>query len=1160
LQYSIFPRSLSGALLERRFNRPGISRSTQHAPRQEAFMDLRDYPRPKGDTGIGVHWNAGFPAAVGIGQIRDVWLPELFALGVKWVKISRHDGGLELAELLLKHDILPIVRIYRPQPNPGVLDDAARAFVKDYVAAGVRYFEFNNEPDLTVEWQNGYLPPDAAQVVARNAIVDMEAILKLGGYPGLPALAVGCKWDLAGEICKLGRRDLLGEPVWQALHNYSINHPLDYPGDAGNQTGAAYTQEFYDRLATEAWDGQAWEGWSLDRINAERRDHSNPGATAFDDPSCWRAYERYDRLIRDQIGRSLPILATENGYIVAERPDPRYPATTPQLHAAQTLEACRIMMGTSSRFDHAPDYYFCTAFWLLGNYTLGHWAQEWEGQAWYSDRWPNGQLPIVAALKAEPKQARPWRGDSGLGGRVAGTAQGGAGLTVRLSRADGWSLTGRIAADGRFEFADVPLDSYRVTVIEAARDLAVTLTRERPAATANFDLTGIVFNLVNGSIAGKVRGGAGMTVGLARSPPPRGGGGGGEGGGQGQQQTIAADGSYRFTDLPAGTYVLALIGTDVARAGIVVDGRSEVTVDLAAPGWGWEAQDGGASPGFGVVRCRVTAHPPRRDGGGEGGVVRLWTAGWQGMTQRTGSKPEYGPDACEFAPLGAGVYSIQPEGIEVVAQVTVDGSRILWVNFAKTTGAAVHASTVAGRVRNGADRTLTLRGPHDEQTTRAGDDGSYRFEGLAAGIYRVAVTDSDVAQDGIVLDGHNHVTVNLALPIPTAGAIFGVIANGAGRSVRLLPPAAAGLPPPTVPPVATGGMQGGPDGSYRFEGLPPGVYTIQVAGETADAPPAAERTGIVVDGIRSVRVDLSLPAPAPAARWIVEDGGAGPGFAVVRCRAGEPDREVRLWTPGWGGITQRGGSKAEYGPDACEFAPLGAGTYLLEAAGIPLRAEVQVAANRVTWVRFEAPPVPTGGEEGGGQEAPPPPEVDLPAPARADSVLRGRVKGGADRQVILEGPAGLSKTTTAADDEHYSFTGLPAGVYRAIIPPLAPGGDDGVTQAGIQLDGANCVTVDFDLNALGPDKTRDHYLLVGSLARSKEDFLAVLRYVARFQPAVGGDEAEARQARHVTILGGANAISAVVEQGLRLSGCQVQRIESDYAARLGRLINEGRPY
>ena len=39
-----------------------------------------------------------------------------------------------------------------------------------------------------------------------------------------------------------------------------------------------------------------------------------------------------------EIGRSLPVLGTEDGYIVGERPDARYPATTPQLHAAQTLE------------------------------------------------------------------------------------------------------------------------------------------------------------------------------------------------------------------------------------------------------------------------------------------------------------------------------------------------------------------------------------------------------------------------------------------------------------------------------------------------------------------------------------------------------------------------------------------------------------------------------------------------------------------------------------------------------------------------------------------------------------------------------------------------------------------------------------------------------
>ncbi len=417
-------------------------------------MDLRDYPRPKGDTGIGVHWSAGYPAMVGIGQIRDFWLPELQAMGVKWVKLAQYDGGLELAEVLLKSDIMPIVRLYRSQPNPGTLDEKALRAVKDYVAAGVRYFEFNNEPDMGVEWQGNFVPPDAVGVVARNAIIDMETILAAGGYPAIPALTVGSKWDLVGEICRQGRRDLLAEPVWQALHNYSINHPLDYPYDAGNQSGAPYAQDFYDRLAAEQWEGNAWSGWSLERVNAERRDHANPGATAFDDPSCWRGYERYDKLIRDQIGRSLPILATENGYIVDERPDPRYPNTTPQLHAAQILEACRIMMGTSSRFDHAPDYYFCTAFWLLGNYSLGSWSPDWEGQAWYSGRWPGGHLPVVEALKAEPKQARPWRGDVGLAGRVGGLVRGGAGLAVQLVRADGWTVAARVGTDERYELAD----------------------------------------------------------------------------------------------------------------------------------------------------------------------------------------------------------------------------------------------------------------------------------------------------------------------------------------------------------------------------------------------------------------------------------------------------------------------------------------------------------------------------------------------------------------------------------------------------------------------------------------------------------------------------------------------------------------------------------
>ncbi len=1147
-------------------------------------MDLRDYPRPKNDTGIGVHWSAGYPAAVGMGKIRDFWLPELIAMGVKWVKIANHDGALSFVELLLKNDIMPIVRIYRPQPNPGVLDEKALAAVRNLVSAGVRYIEFNNEPDLGVEWQGRLVPPNAVEIVAQNAIIDMEAILNLGGYPAIPALAPGTKWDLVGEICRLGRRDLFAEPVWQAVHNYSLNHPLDYPYDPGNQHGAPYTAEFYNRLAAEKWDGDAWQGWSLERVNAERRRNANPGATAFDDPACWRSYERYDKLIRDQIGRSLPVLSTENGYIVGERPDPRYPATTPQLHMAQTLEACRIMMGTSSRFDHAPDYYFCTAFWLLANYNLGSWAPEWEGQAWYSNRWPEGRLPIVDALKAEPKQVRRWRGEVGVSGRISGLVRGGAGLVVRIARGDGWTLATRVGADERYEFTDVPLERYRVIVSDAGKEQEVVLTRERPAATANFDLGGGAVIVASSALRGTVHGGAGQVVRLTRPAD-----------GWSQDQTVSADGSYRFSGLSRGTYTLTLVGTQVRKEGILLDGRNEAVADLQVTGWGWEVSDGGASPGFGIVRCRVK--------GRSNLPVRLWTTGWEGLVRLTGSKSEYGPDACEFAPLGVGRYSVQPQGADVVAEVNVDGRRVHWVTF----------------------------------------------------------TDYGAQETG-----------------DRPGVIVGTLRRPAGSAVAISDRTVQAIRPPGVEPVAT--FKTAADGTYRLEGLSAGRYTVQVLRAGPGSEVLAQQADIEVTPGGQAQVDIVLPAAeTPALRAVVEDGGPGPGFCVVRCRVvGQPGRAVSLWTWGWGGITQLTGTKPEYGPDACEFAPLGPGTYFVELeetdeAGIPqtVRAEVQLQPNRVVWVRFEReqapqPPVPV--EPGPAPEPPPAPEpvepvpvepglppapapvagesviggtvtyppesglrsdglllvlsgpdgerqtavtggqyaffrlpagtyrlavlapdpalgdlatrdgivvdgtnqvtVDfvLPAAAQADSRITGRVKGGAGHAVLLEGPLEdqpapvEERVTVVAADETYAFDGLRPGTYRATVLDTTPPSGSTQTQAGILLDGTNTVRVDFDLEGLQPGKTLDHYLLVGSTARSRDDFLMTLRYVARFRPVVGSDEAEARQARHVTILGSTSAVSALVEQGLRMSGCQVHRIEGDFATNLGRLLEEGRPY
>ena len=381
-------------------------------------MELHEYPRPDNDTGLGVHWVAGYATAVGLAKIRDYWLPELKELGIKWVKIYNHDGAIDFAELLLTEGIMPIVRIFQPTPNPSRLGLKEIVHVEALIRAGVRYFEFNHEPDRAEEWRSGRVPADGLDLVAENTIANLELILEKGGMPAIPAVANGSRWDLVGKIVQQGRRDLFAGPVWQAIHNYAQNRPLDFPYDIGNQEGAAYTARFFRTIAEEEWGENGWRGRSLAEVNRLRLSRSNPGTTLAEDHGCWLAYEYFDELNRRHLGRSIPLLSTECGYLIGEDIDPRYPATTPDLHMAQTLEACRIMMGTSKRFKPAADYYFCTAFRLFANAKLGSSSSWWEGQAWYSDRWPSGQLPIVRALRAEPKSVRRWQ-DAGPVGAVA---------------------------------------------------------------------------------------------------------------------------------------------------------------------------------------------------------------------------------------------------------------------------------------------------------------------------------------------------------------------------------------------------------------------------------------------------------------------------------------------------------------------------------------------------------------------------------------------------------------------------------------------------------------------------------------------------------------------------------------------------------------------
>ncbi len=394
-------------------------------------LSLSDFRRPPQDNGRGVHgiatigWNGG-------AETMDFWVGELQALGVKWFK-TLDDGGdsLALCKKLIAAGIFPVVRILRhdpppndsPEPNPGHMGAREEQTVKKLIDAGVLYFEVSNEPNLGAEWKNGAIPAkmeDAAKLVALNWLFDARFILDAGGYPALPAISVGNNMDLIGALVSLGRQDILLEGCWIAIHNYGLNHPLNYPSDRVNQTAAPLSADDYDFGLLTRW---VW--WnldqgrpdSLDQVNQMRVNGKNTGMTVLQDHSCFREYEFYDALAQKYLGRSIPILSTESGPLVGRREDPRYPRITPQIHSDLTVAMFEFMQ------REAPDYYFANTPWVLLP------SAGWQQDAWYGDFWErafqNGtrthapvppfdvpgvhvgaNLPVVDAVKAMANVSR----------------------------------------------------------------------------------------------------------------------------------------------------------------------------------------------------------------------------------------------------------------------------------------------------------------------------------------------------------------------------------------------------------------------------------------------------------------------------------------------------------------------------------------------------------------------------------------------------------------------------------------------------------------------------------------------------------------------------------------------------------------------------------
>jgi hypothetical protein len=392
---------------------------------------LADFPRPVGDNGRGLHGSA-LPGWTGGDEGYDDWIRQLVEMGIKWFKVV-DDGGdsLPFCEKLLAAGIFPIVRILRrdpppndtPEPNPGHIGAPEEQTIRRLIAAGVRYFETNNEPNLNAEWKHNAMPGnviECAKLVALNWLFDARLILSWGGFPGLPAISSGGTMDLMGALVTLGREEILLEGCWIAVHNFGGNRPLNFPDDPVNRAGQLLTPETYDHGAFTTW---AW--WNtaerradtLDEINAARTHQANPAGTLQTDHACWREFEYYHSLAMKYLGRAIPVIATSGGYQIGRRDDLRYPRVTPDAHRELTVALFDFMQ------RQAPDYFFAATPWLAFD-TGG-----FEADAWFSTFWCDAlthgsggrnnlptitvsnhnvgeRLPVIDAVKAMPNLAR----------------------------------------------------------------------------------------------------------------------------------------------------------------------------------------------------------------------------------------------------------------------------------------------------------------------------------------------------------------------------------------------------------------------------------------------------------------------------------------------------------------------------------------------------------------------------------------------------------------------------------------------------------------------------------------------------------------------------------------------------------------------------------
>lgn len=301
---------------------------------------LSSYPRPRHDTGLGLHDSSD----VGANPPNvEAHARALRAAGISWYKILEAGGNkVDRCRVYLAHDIMPIVRLYKHRPHPDYVVYPGE--VARYVAAGVRYFELGNEPNISPdEWREGAWPAaaDMGRIIAEQWISASAMVKREGGIPLVYAMTPEGTYAHAGGHRRI-TRDFLTH--------------LRNRGALGTLEGAG--------------------------VAVHPRPHNNPPGTPSTSTNtvAFAEWAWFAAIYREFLGWDIPLFATEHGYSIGDAQNTNFPRIDERLWAEHNRELFERM--NPSHPQAIPANLFCLCYWL-----------ETAGGVWRNDQVSDGWFP-----------------------------------------------------------------------------------------------------------------------------------------------------------------------------------------------------------------------------------------------------------------------------------------------------------------------------------------------------------------------------------------------------------------------------------------------------------------------------------------------------------------------------------------------------------------------------------------------------------------------------------------------------------------------------------------------------------------------------------------------------------------------------------------------